>query len=69
MVPETNERVAVAEPPIDERLTATEEMLLLRSETVQVRIVVVDSLAGMEVGENAQVEIVGAGSVTVKGMS
>ncbi len=61
-------RVEEAEPPICVRSAHTDEMLLLASETVQVRTEAVELLAGMDAGEKVQADIDGGavGAVTVR---
>ncbi len=64
--PDELTRAAVDEPPMPERLTVTVERFSLASVTVQVRVVVELPLATTEAGENAQADIEGFGSVTVR---
>ncbi len=64
--PEVLVSAAAVEPPSAERLTVTVDRLLLVSVAEQVRSVVDTPLATTEVGEKEHVEIVGAGSVTVR---
>ncbi len=65
VVPEVFVSAAVAEPPSAERLAVTEARFALASVTEQVRVVASMPSRTIVVGENAQVEMAGFGSVTV----
>ncbi len=66
VVPDVFVRAAVAEPPMDERLTVTVERLELASSTTHSRVVVSAPVASTEAGENAQEVMTGAMLLSVR---